>query len=470
MYLNNHSYFSLRYGTISEIELIEMAVNNGLKRFALTDINNTSGCLSFIRKAQQVGIVPIVGVDFRNGIKQCYVVLARNNKGFLEINTFLSKHLHDKSNFPLQAPNFKDAVVIYPFENVLELEKTVFSDNEYIGVRISDLNTFRFSPLRAYTDKLVVLHTVSFRNTLDFNTHRLLRAIDTNVLLSMLPDKEQGNSNDAFFSKEKLATHFKEYPEIIENTDKLLSECTITFNFKKNKPSQNKSTLYGSAHKDYEKLVALCKKSLPERYNEGITMIIKRRLIKELQLIKHQNYVSFFLLNWKIIEYARSKGYFYVGRGSGANSIVAYLLRITDVDPIELDLYFERFMNLYRATPPDFEIDFSTWDREDVTDYIFRTFNKNGQVALLGAYVSFKHSGAVRELGKVFGLPKFEIDKLSDGRYTNNDLDNIKSIIIKYAKILNGRPNYISIHAAGILISERPIHYFSATNIPPKGF
>jgi DNA polymerase III alpha subunit len=106
------------------------------------------------------------------------------------------------------------------------------------------------------------------------------------------------------------------------------------------------------------------------------------------------------------------KVYFYVGRGSGANSVIAYLLRITNVDPIELDLYFERFINLYRTNPPDFDIDFSWQDRDDVTKYIFTRFE---HVALVATYNTFQYRAVIRELGKVFGLPKAEIDKFKQG-------------------------------------------------------
>ena len=106
-----------------------------------------------------------------------------------------------------------------------------------------------------------------------------------------------------------------------------------------------------------------------------------------------------------------TKNYFYVGRGSGANSILAYLLQITNVDPIELDLYFERFINLYRNNAPDFDMDFSWTDRDDITRYIFDRFG-NERTALLGAYNTFQHDAVIRELGKVFGLPPNEIDKL----------------------------------------------------------
>ena len=469
MFINNHSYYSLRYGTISEEELLEMAQQYGCSTFTLTDINNTSGCLNFIRKAPKYNIKPVVGIDFRNNAEQCYVGLAKNNNGFQQLNTFLSKHLQENHSFPDVAPKLSDVVIIYPFEKAQSLEKYSFSNNEYIGIRPDEVNKLAFSKLQEYKTQLVVLQAVSFRNKRDFNTHRLLRAIDNNVLLSKLSVEQQGRFSQQMIPKEKLEEVFEAFPHILENTEQLLADCYIHFNFSKARKNQNLKTVYGSVEADYEKLVELCEKGLPQRYNK-VDDTIKRRLEKELTLIKKQDFVSFFLINWKIIKYAQSKGYFYVGRGSGANSIVAYLLEITDVDPIELDLYFERFMNLYRSSPPDFDIDFSTWDREDVTQFIFETFGTQAQTALLGTYVRFKHSGAVRELGKVFGLPKHEIDKLSDGKYSYNQLDDISKLVLRYASYLEGRPNYLSIHAGGILISERSIHYYSATNLPPKGF
>ena len=469
MYLNNHSYYSLRYGTLSEIELLEIAQQHGCTHFALTDINNTSGCLNFIRKAPDYGITPSIGIDFRNAAEQCYIGLAKNNAGFLVLNDFLSEHLHNKKDFPENAPLLENCIIIYPFEKILLLEKTTFLEHEFIGVKLTDIHKLRFSKLSSFTTKLVVLHTVTFCNKRHFNIHRLLRAMDTNTLLSKLPETQQSSPDCKMVPVGFIEKAFEAYPYILENTKLLLLQCTIDFNFSKTKESQNLKCVFGSQDEDYKKLIALCELGLPKRY-DSITPAIKQRLEKELALIKQQNFVSFFLINWKIIQYAKSKDYYHVGRGSGANSIVAYLLEITDVDPIELDLYFERFMNLYRASPPDFDIDFSTWDREDVTRFIFEEFSGNNQVALLGAYVTFKHSGAVRELGKVFGLPKHEIDKLSDGKYVVSELDELSVLVLRYASYLNGKPNYLSIHAAGILISEKPIHYYSATHVPPKGF
>ncbi len=469
MYLNCHSYYSLRYGTLSEVELLDLAIEHKQVCIALTDINNTSAGLNFVRRAKEKNVKPILGIDFRNGNQQCYISLARNNEGYLELNNFLSKHLHDKTPIADKAPQFENAYTIYAFERAMELDKTTFFENEFIGIGPKDLNRLRFSKYSAYKDKLVLLLPVSFNSKRDFNVHRLLRAIDTNTLLSKLPLEEQGSPDEYMLPPEKIKAVFEEYPYIIKNTGDLLQACSIDFDFSPKRPSQNLKTVLGNDEADYKKLQELCNKGLAERYPE-LTDTILQRLEKELSLIKKQNFVAFFLINWKIIEYARSKNYFYVGRGSGANSIVAYLLRITDVDPIELDLYFERFMNEYRLNPPDFDIDFSTWDREDVTRYIFEEFGKNGQTALLGSYVTFQHSGAVRELAKVFGIPKHEIDKLSAGNYDLKSLDNLSRLTLKYAAILHDRPNYLSIHAGGILISDKPIHYFATTHLPPKDF
>ncbi|MBX2827937.1 MAG: DNA polymerase III subunit alpha [Flavobacteriaceae bacterium] len=469
MYLNNHTYYSLRYGTLSEEELLSLAQECGCEKLSITDINNTSACLNFVRKASQFGIEPILGVDFRNGADQQFVALAKNNEGFLEINNFLSHHLHNDLEIPPEAPPFENVIVVYPFEKILLLEKTDFKENEYIGIHPRELNKLRFSRLSGYRDKLVVLQTVSFRNKRDYNIHRLLRAIDNNTLLSKLSEEEQGSKEDKMIALKNMKALFSEQPYIIQNTEAILSKCRIEFDFSRDQKPQNLRAFTGSMDQDFELLNKLCQEGLPYRYPD-VDEEIWKRLKKELDLIKKKGFVSFFLINWRIVQYAKEHGYYHVGRGSGANSIVAYLLEITDVDPIELDLYFERFMNLYRSTPPDFDIDFSTWDREDVTRFIFDFFGGNGQVALLGAYVSFKHSGAVRELGKVFGLPKEEIDKLSSAKFKVSELDDLSKLVLKYAKLFHGRPNYVSIHAAGILISEKPIHYFSATNLPPKGF
>ncbi|MEM1336924.1 MAG: DNA polymerase III subunit alpha [Bacteroidota bacterium] len=466
MYLNCHTYYSLRFGTFSEEELLQLAQTNHIKQLVLTDINNTSACLNFVRKAPKYAVKPILGIDFRNGADHCFIGIAKNNTGYHELNTFLSYHLHQDLLIPEQAPSFENAFVVYPFEKVLASGKHHFLDHEFIGVAIKDLRRLPFSRLKAHKDRLVVQQPVTFRNKRDYNAHCLLRAIDNNVLLSKLDKSELASEDEQMYAIENLIKAFSEYSFILENTQQLLDKCSIHFDFSKDRIPQNLKYYTGSKEEDEALLEKLCRKGLPERY-DTITTSIQNRLEKELKLIKKMGFVSYFLINWDIISEAKKRGFYYVGRGSGANSIVAYLLYITDVDPIDLDLYFERFINLYRANPPDFDIDFSWRDREAMTQYIFERFK---YVALVGTYVTFKQKGVIRELGKVFGLSKAEIDGLSSGQFQTPKLDSAAKLVLKYGKLIQGMPNYVSVHASGILISEKPLHWFSATMLPPKGF
>ena len=465
MYINCHSYYSLRYGTFSEIELLQLAVANNIKTIALTDINNTSACLNFIQQAKKHAIKPVVGVDFRNGNTQQFVAIAKNNTGFKNINSYLSSFLETKTIIP-DIPTYLDEVfIIYPFEKALELNLTSFAENEFIGVSIAEINKLRFSYLKKYEDKIVIQQQVTIRNKRDFNAHRLLRAIANNTLLSKLPKTEECLVTDTMHTATSLQEYFKEFTFIIANTKALLQSCSINFGYDIDRKNQNLQLYCNSFKEDYESLVRLCNNNIYKRYPNP-TQKVHARLQKELKVIVKLKFVSFFLINYDIIHYAKENNFFHVGRGSGANSIVAYIIGITDVDPIELDLYFERFINPFRASPPDFDIDFSWKDRNTVTQYIFNRFDN---VALLATYNTFKYRAIVRELGKVFGLPKEEIDKLSKGG-AQNKLDEISKLVLKYGKLIEGFPNYVSVHSAGILILDKPIHYYSATSLPPKGF
>ncbi|MEJ2004849.1 MAG: DNA polymerase III subunit alpha, partial [Cyclobacteriaceae bacterium] len=464
--INCHTYYSFRYGTIPIRELLKLAVEKNIRTLALTDINTTAACLDFVRLSEQYSVRPVLGIDFRNGAKQLYVGLARNNEGFRELNDFLSRHLHTKEALPETAPVFTNCLVIYPFTNIPKRE---LRDYEYIGICRGDTGRFPFSPWKDRLEKVVVMQPATFRSKADFNAHRLLRAIGNNTLLSKLPKSEEGDPGDVLLSESELHEIFGAWPEVINNTLKLLECCSIDFEFGDGHPHKNLQTYTGSSEEDDRLLLKLCEEGLKYRYPDP-TPEIYARMEKELSIIREKGFVSYFLINWDITSYARRKGYFYVGRGSGANSVVAYILRITDVDPIELDLYFERFINLYRKNPPDFDIDFSWKDREDVTQYIFDRFPN---VALLATYTTFQYRAVVRELGKVFGLPSHEIDALADGRLPgqrDEQFDHYSRLILRYGKLIEGFPNHLSVHAGGILISEKPIHYYTATDLPPKGY
>lgn len=468
MYLNNHTYYSLRYGTFNEEDLIALALENGVKTVVLTDINNTSACLNFMRLCEKQQLHGVLGIDFRNNHQQLYVGIAKNNKGFQELNEYLSYHLEHKIPFPDLAPAFKNAFVIYPFKKLIALEKSRFRESEFIGISITTLRQLPFTEYVKMKDRLVVMQTVTFRTKRDFNAHRLLRCIDLNILLSQLPVSQQGDFEDQMVPISQLKQTFEVFPHIIENTQHLLDQCHIYFDFESAQLNANQHIYSTSKDSDYQKLRSLAYEGVDYRYgDQEDKTVVYERIEKEIGIVKNKGFVAYFLINWRICAYARSKDYFYVGRGSGANSILAYLLQITDVDPIELDLYFERFINDYRTSPPDFDIDFSWDDREDITRFIFEEFQ---YVSLLATYNTFQYRAVIRELGKVFGLPKEDIDVLTTGNFKTHELDHMHQLVIKYSHLIKGMPNYTSIHAGGILITEKPIHYYSATSLPPKGY
>ncbi|NOR86334.1 MAG: DNA polymerase III subunit alpha, partial [Bacteroidales bacterium] len=255
------------------------------------------------------------------------------------------------------------------------------------------------------------------------------------------------------------------HQQLLVNTKRLLSLCKIDFNFTSIK---NKATFTGSKEDDRLFLEKLSRDGFHYRYPNAAAQSLKR-LDHELEIIDKLGFSAYFLITWDVIRYSMSRDFYHVGRCSGANSLVAYCLRITDVDPIELDLYFERFLNPKRSSPPDFDIDYSWKERDEVIDYIFKRYGRD-HTALLGTITTFKSKSIYRELGKVYGLPKEEIDRLV--KYPEHELAKNEIIrkIDSLAKLMLGYPNMRSIHAGGILISEEPINQYTALDLPPKNF
>ena len=464
MLVNSHSYYSLRYGVLSPKEWLAFFESQPWNAMAITDINNTSACMTVLYLLRNHAKKrAVIGVDFRNGITPCYVALAKNWEGFRQINDHLSEHLHRKQRFSSRAPvaALKDAWIIYPLESLPP--NTPLAPNELIGVGVDQLRFLHLSPHIHRQHKLIAMPTATFRGKRDHNAHRLLRAIDENTLLSKLSKDKQAKEDDRYLSNDELRSAYVEVPYLLRQAQQVLEDCNVLL---PDEASLNLQTYTGSKQKDLRLLKKLAYDGIPYRY-PTVDFKVKERIEKELELIAKKNFVSYFLINWDIVNYAQKRGYFYVGRGSGANSIIAYLLKITDVDPIELDLYFERFINLYRTSPPDFDLDFSWRDRDDITQYIFKRFP---HTALLATYNTFQYRAVVRELGKVFGLPKHEIDKLSRGKFSSNELDQLGHLVLRYSTYIQGFPSHLSIHAGGILIAEKSIHYHTGTFLPPKGF
>ena len=461
MYLNCHSYYSLHYGTLSINELLDLAILNGVGTIALTDLNTTMGIPEFVKEAEAKGIKPIAGCEFRNEDNLLFIGLAKNREGLKELNDWQTEHNLENKLYPAVAPEFNHVFVVYPFGQKSPNE---LRDNEFTGIRAKQLNKLLTSEYRKYPEKLVVWQPVTFKNQTGKFLHKSLRAIDHNVLISKLQENQFASQLETINLK-SLMHPFRDHPEIIQNTEKLMEACSISFDFKSTK---NKKTFTQSASEDKLFLKKLALDGMVYRYGTD-NQEAKKRIAHELEIIDKLGFSSYFLIAWDIVHYSMSCGFYHVGRGSGANSIVAYCLKITDVDPIKLNLYFERFLNPKRTSPPDFDIDYSWRDRDQVQDYIFKRHGSN-HVALLGATSTFKDRSIYRELGKVFGLPKEEIDLLVDNPNDERNSNKITRLIKTMTEQMVDFPNLRSIHAGGILISEEPLTYYTALDLPPKGF
>ncbi|MAT53753.1 MAG: DNA polymerase III subunit alpha [Saprospirales bacterium] len=565
MHLASHTYYSLRYGTLSPRQLVEAAQARGVETLALTDVNNTSAAGEFVRLCREAGIRPLLGIDFFRDGQRLYTGLARNADGFCALNRFLSVHSIQGRPLPTLASewdwNPAEVAFIYP-RLVKPIER--FAGYEYLGVRPEHVHRLFSSPVRHHPDRLIAFSPVTFLDEEGWELHRLLRAIDLNTLLSKLQPTDHAPKTELFHPPAVLRDFYKLYPRLLENAGRLAESCEIEL---ETGLHINRQTFTGSREGDYKLLEKLTlegfKRRFPEcsvapdtesfryrgqcsvgskqlavgrsdatrkpphpspdadSYRHGASPSSKgprgltnptpstlnsklstlhptpyTRLHRELEVIREMDFCAYFLITWDIVRYAQSAGYHHVGRGSGANSLVAYCLGITDVDPLELDLYFERFINRNRPSPPDFDIDFSWDERDDVTDYIFKRYGWE-YTALLATYSTFQFNAAVREVGKVFGLPKEEIDNFADellrkmgtedvrywkreqgGRLLRSEEEpnrrhlpsDIHAQVLRFAKRLHGFPNHLSIHAGGVLISERPIFYHTALQMMPKGF
>lgn len=495
MLLNCHSYYSLRYGTISIEDLVlegvkayGLAEGQGILRLkdllhrdilpamALTDINNTTGVMDFISSCREQGIKPIAGIEFRRDDQLLYICLAKNNAGFLAINEFLSHHNIENIPLPDIPPAMENVFVIHPLSNI-ERNRKLSSPHYFgptigesthgnlIGIRPSELNPLMLSRHRDLISSMVLIAPVTFRNQREYELHRNFRAVDHNVLLTRLEQHQVASSDEVALSVETMLDLCRDFPEIVNNTINLMESCSIEFDFKSCK---NKKSFTGTRYDDLILLEKLALDGIQYRYGKGHRESMKR-IKHELSIIDKMGFSAYFLIAWDIVRYSMSRGFYHVGRGSGANSMVAYCLRITDVDPIELDLYFERFINPKRTSPPDFDIDYSWKERDEVIDYIFKRYGYQ-HTALLGAMSTFRDKSIYRELGKVHGLPKGEIDAFlkypEDAIHKNQIIRNIHQL----GEMMADFPNLRSIHAGGVLISDEPVTCYTSLDLPPKGF
>lgn len=428
---------------------------------ALTDINTVTGIYDFIKSCEAAKIKPLVGVDFRNNGKQLYIGMAKNRKGIAEMNCLLTKHNFENTPLPEEAPYFENAFIIYPFNKA----PNTLQENEFIGISPEQLPKLYNAVWKTRIPKMVILQSVTYRTKKEFNLHKILRAIDLNIIGSKLTEDNHCRVSEVMMPLEILISKFSDYPQIIQNTKVILSQCNFEYDF--NTP-KNKKHYTANKENDIQLLAKLAHKGMLHRYGPN-NAEAKARVEKELKVIHELEFSGYFLITWDIVQYSMSRGFLHIGRGSGANSIIAYCLDITDICPLELDLYFERFLNINRKTPPDFDIDWSWRERDTILEYIFNKYGRD-HVAFCGTNVEFKYRSIFREVGKVFGLPKEELDQLAKNPMVKHHKNAVVKMVQEYGVMLEKYPNQRSMHSCGIIISEEPITNFTALEMPPKGF
>ncbi len=462
MFFFAKSFYSLRYGVLSPEELAAGAARRGIRKLVLTDINNTSGLFDFVKACRKEGVEAIAGLEFRSGARHLFTGIARNAEGLRQLHTLLSRHNIEGSPLTAEPEELSHCFLIYPPGQV---PARCLAPNEFVAIRPSEATRLISHPLREHIPRGIIFQPVTFADPTELSLHRNLRAIGTNSLLSKLDPLETAAPDERFTTEEAVLQAFLPYPGLAENNRHIAENCHFSFNFDSVK---NKKTYTASRYDDRLLLEKLVGDGMQYRYGKEAPRVAER-VRHELDVIDKLGFSSYFLITWDIIRYSLSRGFYHVGRGSGANSIAAYCLKITDVDPVELDLYFERFINPRRSSPPDFDIDYSWKDRDEVHQYIFRRYGRE-HTALLGAMSTFKGKSILRELGKVYGLPKGDIDRLVEEPDNTRYHDDIIRHILSVGRRMANFPNLRSIHAGGVLISEEPITYYTALDLPPKGF
>jgi error-prone DNA polymerase len=460
MFWNIHTYYSLRYGTMSVEDLVLQAKHLGLTSLGITDINCSTGIFEFVKCCEQHGIKPIAGIEFREGNHLLFTAVAKNTAGIEEINRLLSDYNLYGKPYADRLKHMQSTYVVYPFANY----PSILADHELIGIRLSEFNKLMRKDISKIKNKLILQQPVTFKNASSYQLHLHLRAIDNNVLISRLDPNSIAAVDEYLMSEPDLIHACRYHHYILSNTINFMDRCGVSFDFKTHK---NKKIYSSSVYDDKQLLETLAYDGLVYRYGNN-NIVAQQRVQKELDIIDKLGFSAYFLITWDIIRYSMSRGFYHVGRGSGANSVVAYCLRITDVDPIELNLYFERFLNPKRTSPPDFDIDYSWKERPQVHDYIFKRYGRD-HTALLGTMSTFRSSSIYRELGKVYGLPKREIDILVDYPHKADRKSPIIANMMQIANQIQDFPNHRSIHAGGVLISEQPIFQYSALDLPPVG-
>lgn len=508
VHLHVHSEFSLLQSAAKVEDLVDAAAKKQFKALGLTDIDAMYGVIPFYKACLSHNIKPIIGVELkvsegrlppRSHAEERLIFLAENVEGYQTLLKLTSEAQNrDEAYEPYlvyeELADLKGIIVISPFQQgkiqtalyngahheaekmYKYLKSSIGEENVYIEVQNHWRREER-EKLLAVRDwalkkqaKVVASNHVHFIKKEQVDAHRVVEAIRAGETL-----KEQGShvsSEEYYLKEEEEMKHiFSSWPEVLEESGKIADRCHVEIPLGEpvlpKFPVQDGETAQSL-------LERLCKKGLKERYGNP-SQEIQNRLDYELRVIFDMNYSDYFLIVADFMNYAHNKGILTgPGRGSAAGSLVAYVLKITQVDPIKYGLLFERFLNPERVSMPDIDIDFSDQQRDEVIHYVARKYGTH-HVAQIVTFGTLAAKAAIRDAGKVLGLEPVKIDKVAKLIRSKPNLrirqavsesptlkelikeDDELTLLFKIASDIEGLPRHTSVHAAGVVISQAPL-------------
>lgn len=515
VHLHIHSEFSLLDGANRIKDLPIRAKELGMNAIALTDHGVMYGAIDFYKACKKEGIKPIIGCevyvaprsrfDKEPNIDNKYyhlILLAKNNQGYKNLSKLVSIGFVDgyyyKPRIDLEvlekyhegliclsaclAGAVNQALLNGQEEKAEEIalwHKKVFGDDYYIeiqnnGIKEQVLANQKLVKLaRKLNISLVATNDAHYLRKEDAYNHEVLLCIQTGKRMSD-PDRMRFDTDELYVkSPEEMTEYFSAFPDAIENTVEIANKCNVEFEFGHTiLPNYDVPAEYPT-HYDYFK--KLCDDGIKNRYGENPSKEILDRAEYEIGVIKKMGYVDYFLIVWDFIHYAKTHNIpVGPGRGSGAGSIIAYAIEITDIDPMKYGLLFERFLNPERISMPDFDVDFCYEHRQDVIDYVSRKYGHD-HVSQIITFGTMSARMVIRDVARVLDVPYSEADTLAKmipnelhitikkaleqnielkEKYENDpDVKNLLNI----AMGLEGMPRQASTHACGIVITKEPV-------------
>ena len=515
VHLHVHSEYSLLDGMSRIKDLPVRAKELGMKAIALTDHGVMYGAVDFYKECKKNDIKPIIGCEVyvaprsrfekeagRDSGYNHLILLAKNKEGYQNLSKLVSlsfvEGFYYKPRIDLEilekysegliclsaclAGSLSQALIQDDMQKAEEIalwHKRVFKDDYYIEIQHNGLrqqimiNQKLIQLARKLDIPLVATNDAHYLKKEDSYFHEVLLCIQTGKRMSD-EDRMRFETQEFYIkSPEEMADYFSEFPDAIENTVKIAEKCNYDFEFGVTKlPNYDVPEEYAT-HLDYFK--DLCYKGIKKRYGENPAEEVMSRLEYEISVIDKMGYVDYFLIVWDYINYAKSVGIpVGPGRGSGAGSIAAYAIGITDIDPLKYGLLFERFLNPERVSMPDFDVDFCYERRGEVIEYVERKYGKD-HVSQIITFGTMAARMVIRDVGRVLDYPYSETDKLAkmipmevhitipkaleQNREFKELYESNPSVkqLIDIAIKLEGLPRQASTHACGIVITKNPV-------------